>query len=159
MKKIKVGTKFALVDDEDYPLLNRLTWVENEASEGKIYPSYYLRSTKQRSTGLAMHQLILPSKRNHAIIHRNGDVFDNRKQNLVHLSFRLMRASSAPKTRESSKYKGVSFKKKYQKWYAQCGNKFLGTFKDEVEAAKAYDIEAFNQYGEWAYCNFPETTK
>jgi hypothetical protein len=37
------------------------------------------------------------------------------------------------------------------------GDKFLGNFKSEVDAAKAYDIEAFNQYGEWAYQNFSES--
>jgi hypothetical protein len=155
-KEIPVGEYTALVDDEDYPLLSRLTWIPTLVS-GKVYPTHFLQSTKSRVTGLMMHHLVMDTKQYHAIVHHDKDPFNNQKSNLIHLSFRLVRAASAPKARESSKYKGVSFNKKQQVWRVQCGDKFLGNFKSEVDAAKAYDIEAFNQYGEWAYQNFSES--
>lgn len=145
-----------LVDDEDYPVLSRLTW-KTASVTGKLYPSHFLQSTAQRVTAIMMHHLLMDTKQNHAIVHRDGDPFNCQKDNLIHLSYRLMRARSAPKVRESSKYKGVAFNKKSQRWRAQCGDKFLGNFTDEVEAAKAYDIAAHDAYGEWAYQNFPDT--
>jgi len=154
-KQIKIGSMAAIVDDEDYVFLSRLTWVATKVND-KIYPSHFLQSTVSRTTAIMMHQLLMDTKQGHAIVHRDGNVLNNQKGNLVHLSFSLMRARSAPKTRESSRYKGVAWNKKQQVWRVQCGTKFLGNFKDEIEAAKAYDAEAFNQYGEWAYQNFPE---
>ncbi|MDO7874299.1 HNH endonuclease [Hymenobacter sp. ASUV-10] len=57
----------------------------------------------------------------------------------------------------SSKYVGVSWKKREQRWAAQIRldgkNKGLGTFKDELEAAKVYD-QALAQAG-LAPVNFP----
>lgn len=144
-----------LVDDEDYQFLSRLRWGTTKVT-GKMYPSHFLQSTSQRVTAIMMHQLLMDTKQGHAIVHRDRNPFNNQKSNLVHLSYSLLRASSAPKARESSKYKGVAFNKKSQRWRAQCGHKFLGTFKDEKEAAIAYDVAAFEAYGEWAYINFPD---
>ena len=59
----------------------------------------------------------------------------------------------------SSIYKGVSFNKRLHKWSAQIKlNKrklFLGYFKDEVDAAKAYDEKAKELFGKYAKLNFP----
>ncbi len=52
----------------------------------------------------------------------------------------------------SSKYMGVS--KKRSSWNTIIKNKFLGSYKDEVSAAYAYDIEAIKMYGENCKTNF-----
>jgi excinuclease UvrABC helicase subunit UvrB len=36
---------------------------------------------------------------------------------------------------------------------------FKNIQEQRQRAAKAYDVEALNQYGEWAYQNFPDNTK
>jgi len=36
-----------------------------------------------------------------------------------------------------------------------CRNKFIGYFKDEIHAAKAYDRAAKKYHGEFASLNFP----
>jgi len=58
-----------------------------------------------------------------------------------------------------SKYKGVSFDKKRKIYRALiCRNKrqyFLGNFKNEIDAAKAYDRKARELFGSFAYLNFP----
>lgn len=52
----------------------------------------------------------------------------------------------------SSKYMGVS--KARSSWNAIIKKKFLGSYKDEVSAAYAYDIEAIKMYGENCKTNF-----
>jgi hypothetical protein len=58
----------------------------------------------------------------------------------------------------SSKYKGVNFKKSAGKWCSRImveGTSIhIGYFKDEKEAAIAYDNKAKELFGEFAYLNF-----
>ena len=59
---------------------------------------------------------------------------------------------------KKSRFKGVY--PRGEKWYAVFKHKgktyYLGTFDDEVEAAKARDRKAYELEGEFAYLNFPE---
>lgn len=58
----------------------------------------------------------------------------------------------------SSQYKGVY--KKRSRWAARIAvngeTTWLGTFKTEEEAARAYDAAAKRLHGEFARLNFPE---
>lgn len=60
----------------------------------------------------------------------------------------------------SSKYKGVSFRKKSGKWKVTIKidgkNKHMGYFEDELHAALEYNAKAFMHYGEFAYLNMIE---
>ena len=57
-----------------------------------------------------------------------------------------------------SSFKGVTKHKCSQKWVAAIGHNnrllYIGSFHDEVEAAKAYDLEAVRLFGEYARTNF-----
>jgi hypothetical protein len=57
----------------------------------------------------------------------------------------------------SSKFKGVSFHKKKNKYIAYIqkdGKRYsLGNFKNEKDAAKAYNEKAIKLYGKYAYQN------
>ena len=62
------------------------------------------------------------------------------------------------KTPSSSRFKGVSWDKEMKKWSA-CIRidrklKRIGIFKDEVEAANAYDAKAKELFGDFALLNF-----
>jgi len=59
----------------------------------------------------------------------------------------------------TSKYKGVCWDKRNKKWGVtiQANKKkyHLGYFKDEIDAAKAYDKKAKKLHGQFACLNFP----
>ena len=60
-----------------------------------------------------------------------------------------------------SKYKGVHWHKNHRKWLARItfekNTIHLGYFRNEIEAAKAYDEAAKKYHGEFASLNFPES--
>lgn len=60
----------------------------------------------------------------------------------------------------TSRFKGVSRHSQNASWVAQIHSSGqtinLGSFKTQLEAAKAYDAEAVKRWGEHARINFPE---
>jgi len=66
-----------------------------------------------------------------------------------------MNRNKRPNT--SSRFKGVSFYKRYKKWKARVKidetEIWLGYFNDEINAAKAYNEAAKKYFGEFAQLN------
>ena len=52
-------------------------------------------------------------------------------------------------------YKGVVLHR-CGRFQVYCANRYLGLYKDPVQAAKVYDAAAIAQYGAYASVNFPE---
>jgi hypothetical protein len=77
--------------------------------------------------------------------HINGVRTDNRLVNLEYVSQRENNERSGSRIEKSSKYRGVSFDKERGKWvaaiYIKGKRKFLGRFRHEKRAAKAYEYE------------------
>lgn len=89
--------------------------------------------------------------------HKDGNPLDNRRANL-RICARMRNAQNKRKYRNgSSQYKGVTFAQgRYQaKITANKNLHYLGSFIDEVEAARAYDAAARFHHGEFACVNFP----
>jgi len=91
--------------------------------------------------------------------HINGNGLDNRKANL-RLATRRQNQFNRRQRCDAvlSKYKGVTFRKKTNKWLVRigyCGRRInLGLFDNETDAAKAYDEAAKELFGEFAALNF-----
>jgi hypothetical protein len=109
-----------------------------------------------------MHREILRPPGHLVVDHINHNGLDNRKANLRHATRAQNNFNRLIIIREdsSSKYKGVSWRKRKKKWRARiCINgerKHIGYFKDEIHAAKAYDKAAKKYHGEFASLNFPD---
>ena len=92
--------------------------------------------------------------------HVNGVKDDNRIINLRDATS-LQNQGNRKKTFGcSSKYKGVIWHKRDQKWYSRVSinykDKHLGSYDSEEEAARVYDKAAREQFGDYACLNFPD---
>ena len=107
-----------------------------------------------------MHRIIMEAETGQEVDHINGDKLDNRKDNLRFCTHQQNMVNWNNK-RGKSKYRGVSWCKRDKKWKAQIQshskNRLIGRFREEEEAAKAYNIEAKKEFGNFALLNyFPE---
>lgn len=134
-----------LVSDKDWHFLVRYKWYIN--SEGYVTTDKLGR----------MHRWIIQPKPHEIVNHRNSIKFDNRRSNLEIATFTENSHQKVKKKNTTSQYYGVSFKKNKQKWYAYIskeGRTFhLGSYKNENDAALAYNKKAFEIYGSKANLN------
>ncbi len=114
-----------------------------------------------------MHRYIMRMRRGdrRKVDHKNHDTLDNRRSNL-----RVATSSQNGGNRRkwmvgSSRYKGVT---KTKDTTANCWlvricvgweSIYLGRFKNEREAARAYDVAARKHFGRFAHLNFPTKQK
>lgn len=136
MKKIKLHGKLAngaeaMVDEEDFALLNRFRWSLD--SDGYAVSAGYRYK---------MHRIITAAPKKRIVDHINHNKLDNRKLNLRLVS---PRESSYNHNQPigSSGFRGVNRSKSGKRWEAciSINNKqvYLGTYDTPEEAAKAYD--------------------
>lgn len=105
-----------------------------------------------------MHRLIINCQNNKCVDHINHDTKDNRKENLRICTNHENSLNTQKQNRKtSSKYKGVCFDKKSNKWRAIIAykgkQKYLGTFENEKDAALEYNKHAIEMFGEYANIN------
>lgn len=155
MKKIKLTKgQHAIVDDEDYLILNRFNWCVHNV-RGYCFA---VRTINRKQ--LQMEEFIMPKKYNGTqLSHINKNTLDNRKSNLIEVSHTLLEHRAKKQEGATSIYKGVSYYKwgKHYKWVASISkNKKLyrlGAFDNEVKAALAFNKKARELYGSFAYQN------
>jgi hypothetical protein len=93
--------------------------------------------------------------------HINGVRNDDRVENLriATLSENQHNQKIHEDKNKTSKYKGVHWNKKANKWCAQISLKgirtHLGLYKDEIDGAIVYDLKAIELFKEYAKTNFP----
>jgi len=145
--------KFAIVDAEYYDWLNGYKWCA--VKEGR---TWYAKTFRRDGMPLSMHRLIIGAPKGLFVDHENHNGLDNRRQNL-RLCTKTQNNQNQRPYGKTSRYKGVSWKKREKKFVASITlNKrryHLGYFKSEIDAAKAYDKAAKKFFGEFAYLNFP----
>lgn len=152
MKKIHLANNkgIALVDDEDYDLLNQYKWYNNI---GYARTWVYINNKKIMKY---MHQVLINTIKNE-IDHIDGNGLNNQKDNLRIVTRSQNNMNRTKRKGTSSKYKGVYFDIKRNKWSTEItfNSKkiFLGRFKDEIEAAKVYNKKAKELFKEYARLN------
>ena len=157
----------AIVDEEDFDYLNRWRWCvsREDKREGEGNRIYYAvrgwrEGTKQKR--ITMHQLLIDVPKGKEIDHWDTDGLNNRRSNLRICDHRQNIWNRRKQANTSSIYKGVSWNKRGEKWEAYIhlpdqkrkGRKRrLGLFKDEKQAALAYNQAATSSFGKFAKLN------
>lgn len=160
MKEIRVGKKFvALVDDEDFERLAKLKWCHSKGKNTYYAVTDILHPDDPRYRRcISMQRLVMGDPEGFLVDHKDGNGMNCQKRNLRVVSNAQNSMNSGP--RNGKKYKGTSFDKAKQKWRAQIivGGKrppWSGYFETEEAAARAYDRLAIQNFGEFAWLNFP----
>ncbi|MCK4499730.1 HNH endonuclease, partial [Candidatus Babeliales bacterium] len=125
---------------------------------GKTKAGWYKKKT------IRMHHVVMPPKEGFVIDHINRDGLDNRRENLRYVSKSQNQANRAVnRGKKLSKYKGVTRYRDSGGWGSLiCLDKklnFLGVYKTEEDAARAYNIKAKELFGEYALLNDVDMSK
>jgi len=150
--------KYSIVDPEDYDRLAKHKWWTSR--QGRSYYATRCASIGNgRKKCIWMHRVIMNARDGQFIDHINHNGLDNRKANLRFASH-AQNSWNKRKQRgkHSSKFKGVSWFNHAKKWQVRIqanGMKiFVGSYKKEINAAKAYDAAARKFHKEFAVLNF-----
>ena len=140
--------KVALVDEEDYERLTKYSWRLKQSAGGNLYAQ---RDAHDGSL-IVMHREVLKPPPDKQVDHINGDGLDNRRSNLRVCSPGQNQAN-AEGWSGTSEYRGVRWRESKGKWVAEIKidgkSHHIGYFDDEVEAARAYDRRAMEEWGEF----------
>ncbi|MFH1370831.1 MAG: AP2 domain-containing protein [Planctomycetota bacterium] len=160
-RKIPLGESlFTIVDPDVYYLLNCFHWSARRNSNC-IYAVRFLNCIGQKPKILSMHREIMNPRKGLLVDHKNRNTLDNRRDNLriaTHSQNQFNKAKTSEKT--SSRFIGVYLEKSSRLWATKISHHgksiWLGRFKSESEAARAYDAAAKKYHGEFARLNFTE---
>ena len=150
MKEIRLNNgAVSIVDDDLYEVLSSYHW---SFSGGGSHGGYaYAKGGKY------MHRLVIGATKDQIVDHKNGNTLDNRRENLRVCTQQENRRNSRKMKTAASPYKGVMRVKNREAWRAiiKVGGKptYLGYFKQEVDAARAYNEAAKKFFGEFAVLN------
>ena len=162
MKEIQLTQgKVALVDDEDFEYLSQWKWhIE------KVRNNIYAKRTSSRNedgkqSTIRMHRFIMNAKKYEIVDHENRNGLDNQKHNLRFCTRNQNAYNRKAFKGSTSRYKGVWQSKGRNKWVSRIWingkQKYLGTFEDENQAAKAYNIVALQIHRDFAVPNIITT--
>jgi hypothetical protein len=162
-RRIYLGEgRFTMVEPADFYWLNNYHW-STSARKERPYAVRYAHLPKDKIKTISMHREIMNFPAERLVDHENGDTLDNRRDNLrIATSEQNAYNKQKTKSKTSSRFIGVYFEKQKSRWIVRIKYKenriYLGCFKDEIEAARAYDAGAKKYHGEFARLNFPNLT-
>ena len=157
MKHIELTQgKQAIVDDEDFEMLSKYKWHAQRNNRAWYALRHEWNGGNKKAFG--MHRVVMNAPVGKQVDHINHNGLDNRKINLRLCTATQNKANRLKPLGGKSKYKGVSLTRCGWDAKIECKGKryYLGSFKDEVDAAKAYDKAACELFGEFACLNFPD---
>jgi hypothetical protein len=128
--------KFALIDDQDFDLVNQFKW--HLSSHG------YAITELGRGIFIYMYKLINKTPNGFETDHINRNKLDNRKENLRSVNKVINARNRGENKNNTSGYKGVSWDRNIKKWAVYLWKNYkkinLGYFDDLQKACEARKI-------------------
>lgn len=145
--------RVAVIDDIDAHWISQREW----ALDGRGYVVCYLFGRRNASPkSVQLHRLITLAPDTMTVDHWDRDTLNNRRSNL-RVATQSQQNANRAKFKGASQYKGVFRRRDGLKWCAQVSWKgwrySLGSFEDEVDAARAYNYAATKLMGDFARLN------
>lgn len=146
----KIGENEIIIDENlFYDIIKYNWWIQDGYVKGR---------PEGKPTLLA--RFIMKYQGELYVDHINNNKLDNRKSNLRLATPQENAQNTSSREGSSSNHVGVCFRKDSKKWRAYITvNKemiHLGTFTNEIDAAKARDIATLTYYGDHGNFNFPD---
>lgn len=150
---LKLTKGYAMLDYDDYRRLGVYKW---HLSNGYVTRMTYNRGKRKQ---IWMHREVNSTPEGYITDHINGDKLDNRRCNL-RTATKSQNAANFGKRRDnkSGGYRGVQKNTNCKTFMARIRKngivRYLGSFKTQEDAARAYDKAAKELFGEFANLNF-----
>jgi hypothetical protein len=147
----------AIIDAEDYDRLWPYKWYARQpAKDGPLYAAR--NGGKGEPSVVQMHRQIFGAHGKIQVDHRFHNTLDNRKSQL-RICSKSENAQNVIRHRDNQTgLKGVAYHKKIDRFTARImanGElRHLGTFREALAAARAYDDAAIQHHGDFAQLNF-----
>ncbi|QKF94703.1 putative HNH enonculease [Fadolivirus algeromassiliense] len=154
--EIKLGGKIggvALISEIDYEIISKYKWSQD--NRGYVFGSV-------NSHRIYLHRFIMKAGEGVLIDHINNNKLDNRRENLRFATKKEnnMNKKKTIKSITTSKYRGVSFKKRDNHYHSRIminGKEIsLGYYKTDIEAAEAFDMYIVKNNIQFVNLNFPD---
>lgn len=145
---------YAIIDQDDFENVDKYTWYRACPSKRAKTKKYYARSVIANKHISLHHFLLGKPEKSKVVDHIDGNGLNNKKDNLRFVTKKQNGQNRILDNAETktSKYIGVCLTAS-KTWATFCSSKNLGTFKDEIDAAKRYDSYVLKVYGPNALCN------
>lgn len=144
----------AIIDTDDVDRVRGIRWTAVKSGR-----RVYACSNTTVYKGM-LHRLIANAPDGVDVDHWDGDGLNDRQSNL-RIATRSQNMVNVPlRTNNQSGYVGVSWHRDARKWRSAIKHDdrqiHLGLFASKEEAARAYDVKAWELFGEFARLNFPD---
>lgn len=150
-----------LIDKDKVELISKYNWYLTMHGKNSSRP--YLQTNiviNNKNHSMFLHRLLIDAKTGQLVDHKNNNTKDNRMCNLRLCTHAENSRNKSPKKNGTSRYLGVFVDTKNRKepgYVCRIGRDrkiiYIGTFKTELEAAKAYNEAALKYHGEFANLN------
>jgi hypothetical protein len=151
MKKIKLTqNKYALVDDDDYEVLNKLKWHTAKYAGGIFYAQRSEKVNGKFRYYPMTRKIMGTSPKGKIVDHIDGDGLNNQRKNLRFASVSQNGMNRKDNCNNVSGFRGVTYNKNAKKWQAQTMSRgkpvYLGLYKNILEASRAYQKFSKERY-------------
>ncbi|MGA2915023.1 MAG: HNH endonuclease signature motif containing protein [Sedimentisphaerales bacterium] len=148
----------AKVSQRDFENVNQYKWRAKKNSTEDLFYAIRIERINGAEKHFRMHRVIMNPPSGFVVDHKDGDGLNNTRDNLRIVTIAQNTYNMSKRSGTSSIYKGVHREKRNGRYRAMISYRGyvirLGSFENEIDAAKAYDDAAKDLFGEYAKLNF-----